>query len=164
MNLARSRTVLRNLSVCSIACFLLSLCGCQTWSNGAYPLQNVSRVPPPGTGSYQMPNGYYNNGTAALSPTGQVTAASANVSGLRPASGGLPTTTLNDFGTSQNQVQTAQFTQPANAGQSGVSGPTDFSPTSNVQNSGFQSQAISSGASASFSDSQPDTSELQWQQ
>lgn len=140
--------MLRSLSIYSIACSMIFLCGCQTWSNGGYPLQNVSRVPPPGTGTYQLPNGYYNN-TTAVSPSGQVMTASATSDGLRPASGGLPTTTLNDFGNARSQVQQAQFTQPANAGQ--------FAP------SNMSGGTISNGGTTTFSDHLPDTSDLQWQ-
>ncbi len=113
---------------CAVAAIAVS--GCQTWAPTGFPLQNMSRVPPPGTGTYQMPNGYYNN-TSAVAPNGQVMTASSN-SGLRPASGALPTTNLaanssaasgatvvNRYTESPNNsggVQTAQFTAPTNTG------------------------------------------------
>jgi hypothetical protein len=46
------------------------LSGCQAWPAANYPMQNATRVPPPGTGTYQLPSGYYNN-TSSLVPAGQ---------------------------------------------------------------------------------------------
>lgn len=166
----------RSLVTCSlVALSLTAMCGCQTWSTGGYPLQNVSRVPPPGTGTYQLPNGYYNNNTTAVAPNGQVMTASTNTGGLRPASGGLPTTTLAGFSASQNQVQPAQFTQPPSASQFGPASmssgqnvnqviPASGTAMNNVHDAAYQSQSMSDAASTGLSESLPDTSDLQWQQ
>lgn len=44
--------------------------GCQSWQGASFPMQNATRVPPPGTGTYALPSGYYNNtDTSSLSPT-----------------------------------------------------------------------------------------------
>ncbi|RMF42472.1 MAG: hypothetical protein D6753_07445 [Planctomycetota bacterium] len=45
----------------------LVLAGCQGWGGG---WMNPVRVPPPGTGTYQLPPGYYNNVQPAQPPTG----------------------------------------------------------------------------------------------
>lgn len=98
------------------------ICGCQTWAPGAFPMQNPSRVPPPGTGTYQLPSGYYNS-TSASNPSGSGMTASSAGSGLRKVEGGLPTTDLaaapqiskeaSSNEASSNEVQPAQFTAPA---------------------------------------------------
>jgi len=51
------------LVVCAIAC----QSGCQNFGGGGYPMQSVTRVPPPGTGSYPMQGGYYNTPSSAQS-------------------------------------------------------------------------------------------------
>ncbi len=74
---------------------LLGVClsGCQSWQSGGFPLQNTTRVPPPGTGTFQVPNAYYNNGsTSSISPNDQFNQTAA--AGLRPAVGAFPSTNL----------------------------------------------------------------------
>lgn len=46
---------------------LLLQSGCQNLCGGGYPMQSITRVPPPGTGSYPMQGGYYNNPMGAQS-------------------------------------------------------------------------------------------------
>ncbi len=40
----------------------LSITGCQAWSQMGQNIPTGSRVPAPGTGTYQVPSSYYNNG------------------------------------------------------------------------------------------------------
>ncbi|MEZ6133906.1 MAG: hypothetical protein R3C53_03240 [Pirellulaceae bacterium] len=158
----------RNVTLSLCMLFATSFCGCQSWNPMGFPMQNMSRVPPPGTGTYPVPNGYYNNGNASVSPNGQFMSAStnpvntSNSTGLRPASGGLPTTNLvsspqQPNGFSQNPVQPAQYTQPA----SGIA----FQPNSSVsandfQNGGFQPQIVQGG---NLNEPSYEPSNLQWQ-
>ena len=93
-------------------------------------MQNMSRVPPPGTGTYSLPNGYYNNSTSAVSGGEQVMTASAASNGLQPISGGLSTTKLAAGTANGQEVQTAQFTAGSNPqvqGQSQFAAPADVS-------------------------------------
>jgi hypothetical protein len=92
------------------------LTGCQTWS--AFGFGNPSRVPPPATGTYQPPVGYYNNS----SPAGS-TPVSSTVPGM---SDGLAASRANETYQPPVQsspdsrlggpaVQTAAFSQAAEA-------------------------------------------------
>ncbi len=75
-----------NLVLSFAVCVGLSLAiGCQTWSG--FGLGNPSRVPPPATGTYQPPVGYYNNNSA-------VSDNSAGVGVVAPNAAGLPATSL----------------------------------------------------------------------
>lgn len=101
---------------CCVAASIVGLCltGCQSWQAGGFPMQNGTRVPPPGTGTYQLPNGYYNNSTSSLVP--QTPPLQAVAGNMRPASGALPTT---DMVTANPVVSTASFsastTSPPNS-------------------------------------------------
>lgn len=148
------------------------VCGCQTWPNANFPLQNATRVPPPGTGTYQLPTGYYNNNTSALPTSGQVMQANAT-SGLRTPSGGLPTTNLSSTNNlTNNPVTTADFAAPgfaaANNQSAGTSAP-NFKSASSQNLSGSTVSPVPSGASpnaasASLSDSPDSVPSLQWHQ
>lgn len=111
-----------------VFCLLLGgpvMVGCQSWNAGGFPLDNMSRVPPPGTGTYQLPGGYYNGGT-----TGQVssnvdagfeaaTFASANNPAGVSFAGAMPATSLSATAggyVPMNAVQPAGFAAPANQG------------------------------------------------
>ncbi len=138
--------------------------GCQSWQGASFPLQNSTRVPPPGTGTYQLPTGYYNNNsTSALAPTGQTMQASNDAAGaLRTAAGPLPTTNM-----------TGGF-QPANSLGNGVvpaafQGEMSNSPAvsnANFSDSGnFSESSSSNGMTTSFSEpSKLEAPSLQWQQ
>lgn len=108
-----------------------SFAGCQTWTGG-FPLSSPARVPPPGTGTYQLPPGYYKNSStspsdqAAQGLQGQYQTASNNgaanngapnngSSTFRTVSGALPTTNLGAAG----GVQPASFS--AQSGSVGAS-------------------------------------------
>ena len=93
---------------------IASSTGCQSWQGG-YPLSNPARVPPPGTGTYQVPSGYYNN-------TG------GQVSQMNPVGGytnGMPSTNLTV--SSSAPVQTAGFAGNPSYGQ-GVVPAASFGP------------------------------------
>lgn len=86
----------KQLFYCALLTAITSTAGCQSWQGGSFPMQNTTRVAPPGTGTYQLPTGYYNNNsTSALTPAGQMMQASNDAaSSLRTASGPLPTTNM----------------------------------------------------------------------
>ena len=155
----------------------VSLSGCQSWSGGTFPLQSQTRVPPPGTGTYQLPNGYYNN-TSAPAPTGQAMQ-TGSTSGQGLPNGVLPTTNLVAGPTTgaSNFASSAQFTAPAPSN----SGFTTTPAAANVSPASFQASgaptAIDFGVTtqrtptasgpiqASLSDSQfSEAPSLQWQQ
>ncbi len=72
--------------------------GCQTW-NGGYPLQPNTRIPPPGTGTYQVPANYYSGATNSVSQvTGNPYEAASGSTVVSAVQGG--------------QVQPATFTSP----------------------------------------------------
>ena len=103
-------------------------------------MQNMSRVPPPGTGTYSLPNGYYNNSTSAVPAGGQVMTASAASNGLQPVSRGLPTTTLAAEAPRDAAVQTAQFTAATNP-QPKVQSQSQFSTSADVSTAQFTSSS-----------------------
>ena len=153
----------------SVLLLAVSVAGCQSWSPGAFPLQNMSRVPPPGTGTYQLPSGYYNNSSAMNSSgSSQVMTASTAENHPQPVGGGLPSTSpatgFQPFHGATQQltaspssppVTSAQFTQPAPSGREA----TEF------QAGQFTTQEIGSTQPASFSDDsqQAAAPALQWQ-
>lgn len=147
----------KQLFYCALLFTIATTVGCQSWQGASFPMQNATRVAPPGTGTYQLPTGYYNNNsTSALAPTGQMMQASNGAaSTLRTASGPLPTTNMTanqsvgDF--SAGGVVPAAF-------QSEVSGQSTGA-TSNF------SDASATGTSASLSDvPSAEVPSLQWQQ
>jgi len=71
------------------------LAGCQSWQGTSFPIQNATRVPPPGTGTYQLPSGYYNNtgsSTSALPNSATLMHAANPAVGLRSVTGTTPST------------------------------------------------------------------------
>ncbi|WP_145076494.1 hypothetical protein [Aureliella helgolandensis] len=76
---------------------LCVLCGCQAGASG-FPMQNMTRVPPPGTGTYQTSGDYYNNNTSAVPVSSNGQSAGAT---LAPVGGNLPTTNLTASSNSQ---------------------------------------------------------------
>lgn len=131
-----------------LAAGTLCLPGCHSWSPSS-----VSRVPPPGTGTYQLPQGYYNNASppagqstaipaqasagavvgtqpTVVSPVGSgplPTAGAAPASGVQPVNGALPTTSLSS-GANPAPVQPAGFAAPA-TGAASESAPTFVTPS-----------------------------------
>ena len=163
------------------------LVGCQSWQGAGFPMQNATRVPPPGTGTYPVPSGYYNNNsTSALTPAAQAMQANnAAATGLRAASGPLPTTnmTANNAANSPNSTYSTSNLSSAMAAPAGLA--SGFQPASNagggVVPAAFQSElpSTSSAAASHLSDSGADSSNdsgygsgglatdapnLQWQQ
>lgn len=165
----------------------VGLTGCQAWPGANFPLQNATRVPPPGTGTYPVPSGYYNNNaTSSFVPSTQTMQAS-NPSGLRPASGSLPTTDLAGgvvsaaHGSMVSQAgfatQSSSSSQPIGSNEfySAASTPpvvpaaySEFTDPPRIESpstSSIRSGAVAGGASASLSDSGlQDAPSLQWQQ
>lgn len=90
----------------SVGCaMLVCQAGCQNLGGGGYPMQSVTRVPPPGTGSYPVQGGYYNNPAAAQTSAAPGTMAAPVAS--MPAAG--PTGSVGPEGSFVSQ---AQFTAP----------------------------------------------------
>lgn len=50
---------MQRLTILLIGSAIVSQVGCQNFGTGGYPMQSVTRVPPPGTGSYPVGGGYY---------------------------------------------------------------------------------------------------------
>jgi hypothetical protein len=157
--------------------------GCQSWQGASFPMQNATRVPPPGTGTYPVPSGYYNNNsTSALTPAAQAMQANnAAATGLRAASGPLPTTnmTANNAAISPNSTYSTSNLSSAMAAPAKLT--SGFQATGNagsgVVPAAFQSELAntSSAAASHLSDSSSDGSygsgavttdapSLQWQQ
>jgi hypothetical protein len=182
----------RNRAI-ALAAGCLLFCGCQSWSGGALNMQNATRVPPPGTGTYQLPPGYYNNTSAATSNS-QVMQAS-NTNSWQSAGATLPSTSLaasSQVSSSQasnpinrytstgpsnnvvlpNAVTSASFDQVSGGSTGAVSAnwsepamiPTQVTPAASSIDPGFgQANAVS--AEVSFSDSSAvESPNLQWQQ
>ncbi len=139
-------------TVCA-ALAAISTSGCQSWGPSAFPMNTMSRVSPPGTGTYTVPNGYYNQ-TSSLGSAPPGMTASHNNNQLAPVQGGLPSTNLAANGADSRSVLPAQFT----------SSPSGSGQAANYQAGNFETRDISSSANATFSDA-PDVTadpELQW--
>ncbi len=114
-SLASERTkAMRNwlLQGTVIVC-IAAITGCQSWSNAG--LYNPTRVPPPPTGAFQTPSGYYNNTSPAPSQA-KTPAASTNASTFRPVtSGGKPSSEIASFPNTMNSNSVAQasFVSPS---------------------------------------------------
>ena len=142
--------------------FAVSLaCGCQTWSSGM-PMQSMSRVPPPGTGTYSPPNGYYNSTSSydpqSAAPTMMTASSSSSVPGAPPVT--TLTTGFQQSNGNFGAVQPAQFTSGSNTGS--VANASQFTP---VQAQQFTDSHDDGATSTSFSDdeSYQDAPNLQWQ-
>lgn len=126
--------------------------GCQSWQGASFPMQNATRVPPPGTGTYQLPSGYYNNtNTSSLPPATQTMQASNTAAGGFQSAGNV---SGNVNGGGDSSVMQAGFQSP----------PTIAAPVSTAQ-FGDPNGSSSSGAAARLSDApSAETPSLQWQQ
>ena len=181
------------LAVLSV-CLLGSASGCQSWSQmgQAASLQNASRVPPPGTGTFPVPKGAYNSGTAAVptaSATGSIassmavpttkSAATPSQTGVVPAGfsqnplGQIPSTSqyradlANQATTAINNLQTGINKVEADASRVVQAGNETYNSAASVANQ-FTDTAPSlkpapSGVSQSLSDSSPPSTSLNWQ-
>lgn len=65
------------LATCMAAACLAVASGCQSWSQMGQGIPSGSRVPPPGTGTYQVPSSYYNNTSGAKAGTASTSQAPA---------------------------------------------------------------------------------------
>lgn len=105
--------------VATTGLLILLLGGCQQPNNPAIPLSPISplgantRVPPPQTGSYAVPNGYY-QGQASAAPLGGSQYATAGASGPAAAHDGTPTPapTLNGWSDSGSAAVASAATGP----------------------------------------------------
>jgi hypothetical protein len=152
------REQLFGATVCFASLLLVFASGCQSWSNMSAPMQSATRVPPPGTGSYNLQGAYYNNPATAqsnnLSPTSgnaaPVVQASATSGSFNPAGSNYPTSQFTDsgavsfastnamnaaaFGTASQGVNTAGYTDNGSSGAQVISAssmPTRVSDASN---------------------------------
>lgn len=157
----------KQLFYCALLFTITTTAGCQSWQGTSFPLQNATRVAPPGTGTYQLPTGYYNNNsTSALAPTGQMMQASNDAaSSLRTASGPLPTTNMTtSLGPQANATEAFQptFSQASGVVPAAFQSEAFGQPTGSTNNFRDSSDA---GASASLSDApNAEVPSLQWQQ
>lgn len=95
--------------------------GCHSMSGLSLPMQEMSRVPPPGTGSYQAPQAYYNQSSSLNNtsmqqqfadqrvspPTSEATAGDAR---------GLPSTSGTNGGVVNRYTQSSNPASEANRG------------------------------------------------
>lgn len=156
----------------------LSFSGCQSWQGAAFPLPNTTRVPPPGTGSYQLPNGYYNNSATSAIPNKSST---NQLAGTNPS---LNATTAPSSLSAFSGVSTANFAASQESQQKSSLAPAAYvqpipstdahsrytaasSPviSSSAISAPLASPPQNSGASVSLSDAaEAEVPSLQWQQ
>lgn len=171
------------LSGLLLAGWVSAVGGCQSWSQVGQGVPSGARVPAPGTGTYQLPTSYYNNGarTGAVSTTTNP-AASATATGVaRTASQPLPSTgsagattgattaswqppSIDQMRSGINNTASAVFEDVGNKTNQVVQAGTTRAATAAEKYTAPAQQLPSSSASQSMSDDQPsaDTS-LDWQ-
>ncbi len=163
---------------CSFALGLLVSSGCH---NLGSPMQSATRVPPPGTGSYNLQGAYYNNPATATSSTvpsspvpifqanaaptnpAPVVQASATSDNYAPAGANFPTTKF--VGDSSAQSANGTNFGPSSLGTTGSSGVSPAVYTDNG-NSGAQVIQASSLQSGDFNEppaAPTSATNLQWQ-
>lgn len=145
------------------------LAGCQSWQGAGFPVQNATRVPPPGTGTYQLPSGYYNNSSSSSAlpnSTSQLHAANATT-GIRPVSAAAPGTQMPATNlTASSAVVAATYSDP-NQNIQAVQAPftqmrQEFTESPTASGSGASD---STGAAGNANPSNSvDVPSLQWQQ
>lgn len=125
----------------------ISTSGCQSWGTTAFPMNNISRVSPPGTGTYPVPNGYYNQTSSLGNAPPGMTASHSNTQ-LPPVQGGLPTTSLAAQGADLRGVLPAQFTSSPTGSQAGQFQPPSGAaqPPAGVSTAQFTSQVAPAGS------------------
>jgi hypothetical protein len=178
---------MRWLLLAAVCGLLASQTGCHHSWPTPLPMQNVNRVPPPGTGSYPMQGGYYNSPMgmqSSVQPSGDpAVQTAAFAASAAPESGpmavsqaqAVPQAGMTQAGMTQTGVPQAGMTQ-AGVSQAGamasqpvaeyanqfndgssVTLPTGF-PSGGATGSQYPTSPVTQ---ASFSDSGPG---LQWQQ
>lgn len=148
----------RTLSKLTVLAVIISATGCQSWSGLAFPMQNMNRVQPPGTGSYPVPQGYY-SGPAAANYT-----PSQNQYAQQPVNNGFATSTVSSSGSGamnryNTSVQPAGFNSTSSAAQGSTVAPASFNATTPV-NSSFPGTPA---ATQSLNDNSPTAPNLKWQ-
>lgn len=144
-------TLLVRLAVLAVGA---SLCGCASWQATPLPIPNATRVPPPGTGTYQLPKDYFNNSTSALPQAATSLHASQSPLGTQA----MPVATSAAAGSRLTDMAAANNSPPASVGQF-----TD-APTSTVVTASATEpvQAAASGRLTDAGSTEPPS--LQWQQ
>ena len=66
------------LAILLVGSAVICQSGCQNFGGGGYPMQSVTRVPPPGTGSYPVGGGYYGAPASAQSSNVPSTPSASN--------------------------------------------------------------------------------------
>lgn len=143
------------------------LSGCSSMPQGVFPMHDLSRVPAPGTGTYNLPGNYYGTTPTGQTPTGQALGgqtsmgqtpsgqavsgqpgsfggAVASSGGLQPLSGSLPTTNLvanSNSNANSNPFSNSTPVQPAQF-TSIDSQPSAMNP---VQTAGYTASSQSTG-------------------
>jgi hypothetical protein len=103
----RSGIMRRQIAGWVLASWAMGISGCQSWSQVGQGIPSGARVPPPGTGTYQVPPNYYNNATGAK--TGAV------------SSNGQPANSNNlAAGTASNPAAARTASQPLNTSPAGA--------------------------------------------
>jgi len=133
-------------TICAVLA-TISTSGCQSWGPSAFPMNNVSRVSPPGTGTYTVPNGYYNQTSSLGNAPPGMTAGPSNTQ-LPLVQGGLPTTSLAAQGADPRSVLPAQFTSSPTGLQAGQFQPPSGAaqPPAGVSTAQFTSQVAPAGS------------------
>ena len=157
--------------ISAIGCWILaSHLGCHHSCGNSFPMQGMTRVPPPGTGSYPVQGGYYNapmgmqsampmdggaSSVASNPPSGFQAGGSSVVAGQNQGFGPNPSASVPPGETfATYEMPQSYGTNPGNA----MSQPAPVTTAGGA--GGFQGQA-NPVVSASLSDSVPS---LQWQQ
>jgi len=129
-----------------LVCLALALSGCQSWSQMTQNMPSAARVPPPGTGTYQVPSSYYSNQGAKTNAT---TSTATGAAAVRAASATSPTSST------PNNVSTAVWQQPS---VNQYVNSTNNTATAALNNLGTQAnQTIQSGAAQASSAIQKST-------
>lgn len=115
-----------------VSTLAIGISGCQSWSQLGQTMPTGSRVPPPGTGTFQVPSSYYNSSNGAAGKVGSQssmpsnTVQTASTTGVSPlpstaqsANGGRPNNQLvgNSFGSPPGAVVTTADWQPPSINQ-----------------------------------------------
>ncbi len=99
----------RILSAISVTCLVTASVGCQSWSQVGQGMPVGSRVPPPGTGTYNVPSSYYNGPKAGTAST----AAPTSNTGVNSATGStMGRTASMPQGQMANEVMPASYQLP----------------------------------------------------
>lgn len=148
-------TSLFNLTLVS-AC--LSFTGCQSWQGAAFPLPNASRVPPPATGSYQLPSGYYNNSaTSALPNVSPANQFAGNGTSLSSTDGRIASANVDASNPVRSNFSTSNFSTSPISSSNVQFSPSQMASTNGVSTASFEAiqSTLNNNALAPATDAQP---------